>query len=640
MSSRPARRPAAWLWAASLAFFGCDKGDEATPFDREQDSALTDSSTLVQENPSIPVAEEYKSAHRSSELSGRGRDSDVILLTMDTTRPDHLGCYGFTLAETPSLDRIASEGVLFERAMTVTPMTLPSHVSILTGQYPLEHGVRDNGLFRVAAKTVTLAEHLQDAGYQTAGFVSSYVLNSSYGTSQGFSHFDDEMTSEGGRGAEHPRVERSAAETIDAALEWLERSGDSRPIFLWLHFYDPHVPYQPPVMFQRKFANAYDGEIAAMDQQIGRFFDAWSSLRPRPTLTVATADHGDGLGEHGEDTHGLFVYNSTMWVPLLVRHPALGSGKRIPGRVSVIDIVPTILDLVGVALPAGLTGSSLLPGIASGTPWLRPIYLETQNPLYINGIAPLEALCRDRFKYIHAPRPELYDLEADPRETRNLMESLPDEARRLQQEIHGFRSGQSPVHAVRLREMSEEEAEKLAQLGYVQDGPRANAEMDPKDFLRWKKLRDAGYLAMNAGHLAQAKEAFQKVLEKCPDDAETLAWLGQVLVNEGEVEAGIRSMERALELRPNILGTAQNVARLYRRQGQPERALQALELILEHSPRELKFYLSACKVCEKQKDWDRALNYLKRAEASVDLGREQRKTINERRAAIAAAREG
>jgi arylsulfatase A-like enzyme len=288
---------------------------------------------------------------------------NVLLVTLDTTRADRLGCYGYTDAHTPALDSLAAQGVLFERAFTPAPVTLPAHASLLTGLVPPVHGVRDNGIYRLRDEAVTLAELLGDAGMVTAATVAAYVLASRFGLAQGFSHYDERLKGQLGKPAAF-YVERPAEEVTDAALGWLEKRNDKKNFFLWVHYFDPHSPYVPPARFDSLCpGRPYDGEIAYMDSQLGRLLGALrSDGQYENTLVVVVGDHGEALGEHGEPTHGIFLYNSTVRVPLIVKFPAgEHAGGRVDANVSLVDIFPTVLERAGLSVPSGIQGRSLLP---------------------------------------------------------------------------------------------------------------------------------------------------------------------------------------------------------------------------------------------------------------------------------------
>lgn len=377
---------------------------------------------------------------------------NLLLVTIDTTRADHLGCYGSRRAATPSLDAIARSGVLFDNAISPAPLTLPSHTTIMTGLVPRHHGVRDNAVFRLGSSIPTLASILSARGYATAAVVGAAVLDRSTGISRGFDRYDDRVRI--GQRSEFNYEERAAANVTDAAVSTL--SSITPPFFLWVHYYDPHFPYVPPAPYSDRFRSSpYDGEIAYVDAQIGRLL-ATPALAGggHGTLLVVAGDHGESLGEHGEDRHDLFVYQATQHVPLLVRGPAIAQGRRIVDRVGLVDVCPTVLDLLRIESPAGLDGRSLAPllssrpapaqasssrvGSSPGAPvggsgrsetrttssaTGRPDTYEIESffPAYSYGWAPSVALISDRWKYTGTPVPELYDLVSDPGEKRNLI---------------------------------------------------------------------------------------------------------------------------------------------------------------------------------------------------------------------------
>ncbi|MGE0378541.1 MAG: sulfatase, partial [Planctomycetaceae bacterium] len=329
---------------------------------------------------------------------------NVVLITLDTTRADHLGCYGRTAAATPNLDWLASQGVLFEHAYTVVPITLPAHATLLTGLLPPEHGLRINGTSRLPDSIPTLAETLQRAGYRTGAFVSSLVLDARFGLARGFEHYDDRL----GIGPNGPHVERPASNSVSEAIAWLDTVA-SESFLCWVHLYDPHEPYDEHRRdFDDQFAGRpYDAEIAYMDRHIGRLLDFLQRLDVDDrTLIVIAGDHGEGLGEHAEPTHGYLAYNSTLHVPLIVRRPdGEQSGARVAEPVSLADVFPTILDSLEREVPSGLFGRSLLPYWQDIVPAPRPCYGETEAPLMEAGWCPLRTWTTARWKYIHSTQP-------------------------------------------------------------------------------------------------------------------------------------------------------------------------------------------------------------------------------------------
>jgi len=367
---------------------------------------------------------------------------NVILVTLDTTRADHLGCYGDRDARTPNLDALARAGVLFEQAASPAPLTLPAHSSIMTGMYPTHHGVRVNGSTALGQSQTTLAEVLSEKGYETGAFVGAFVLDGRWGLNQGFRVYDDHFDLKKYKHIDLAGVQRPADQVMDAALAWLE-SHKPDPFFAWIHLYDPHSPYEPPEPFrsqhgQRGLAGLYDGEIAFADEQVGRCV-SWlrRNALDEKTILVVMGDHGEGLGSHGEGTHGYFVYDYALRVPFVVATPFSElRGVRVDSQVSAVDVFPTLLALGGIDFAAKVHGRSLLPVM------LDPrreeavyAYGESMTPNLQFGWSSLLCLRSTRYKLIQAPRPELYDLAVDPEETTNAFDRQPAVARELMQRL-------------------------------------------------------------------------------------------------------------------------------------------------------------------------------------------------------------
>jgi arylsulfatase A-like enzyme/tetratricopeptide (TPR) repeat protein len=409
---------------------------------------------------------------------------NVLLVTIDTQRADHLGCYGYKAAVTPTLDALAARGVRFATAVGHAPLTAPSHASILTGLTPLKHGVRDNGAFVLPAAVRTLAQDFEAAGYRTAAFVSGFPLKRRFGFDRGFQLYDDHLP----RGKDARRtayVERTADRTTDAALAWLDAppvaGGEQSPLFLWVHYFDPHAPYEAPAEFMSRVATPYDGETAFVDAQLARLlqrFDA--AAKGRPGYVLVTADHGESLGEHGEDTHGIFVYDATIRVPFLLAGPGLR--PRVVERPVArgIDVLPTLLDYAGLTARS-VEGRSLRRAAEGERLADEPSYAESLHPQLQYGWAPLHAWRTAKYKVIEAPRLELYDLEADPGETHD---RSGEEATRLA----GMRSELQRAMATTTPDAAQaadaETQERLAALGYVGTagkGAPPPSGRDPKD---------------------------------------------------------------------------------------------------------------------------------------------------------------
>ena len=354
---------------------------------------------------------------------------NVLLITIDTLRADRLGCYGSRTVKTPNIDALAAGGTLFEETITPVPLTLPSHASILTGRYPAEHGIRDNGFYRLPKGYPTLATEFAKAGYQTAAFVASGTLNGVFGLNQGFDLYDD-MSVVKGRTQLTDRSERPADKVTAKVAEWLKNSV-KKPFFLWVHYFDPHAPYEPPESYREKYrGRLYDGEVAFTDREVGRLLKVLKEAGfERDTLVILTADHGESLGEHGEMSHGVFLYRATMHVPLIFSGPGVPAGKPISSMARLIDICPTILSYAHLNKNFSCSGRDLWPIIAGRSiPEGELIYIETEAPANLMGWSALKGLRTDRFKFIALPARELYDIRADPGENHNLITSQPDVA--------------------------------------------------------------------------------------------------------------------------------------------------------------------------------------------------------------------
>jgi len=445
--------------------------------------------------------------------------SNLVIITIDTLRADHVGAYGYKAAHTATLDRLAREGALFTHAYATAPITLTSHASLMTGRYPLGHGARHNGM-RIDLKTPTLADTLAGAGFATGAFIAAFPLDQRFGLNKGFQTYSDRMPpSRNGRAVN----ERPGREVVDEAIAWLTSHRDRR-FFLWVHLFEPHAPYGDPSDPRHLPAAArYDEEIAEADRQAGRLLDALAAVRSS-TLIVAAADHGEAFGEHGEIGHSIFVYDTTLRVPLIVTGPGI-TGRRIDDRVSLIDVAPTVVHQLGLArfdadgidLSAALTGSPLPD---------RDLYAETFAPLLDFGWSPLRAVRSRQWKYIDAPHPELYDISRDPNEDHDLSQAEPVRAA----EFHDRVARQSTTAQQASAPIDAEARARLQALGYLSGtGPTQNSRPDPKD-----KREEAARLAqVTSGELTgnELERALRAILSADPDNPQANLRLGYVLLD-------------------------------------------------------------------------------------------------------------
>ena len=520
----------------------------------------------------------------------------LLIITLDTTRADRIGAYGFRDIETPNLDRLAHEGVLFEQAESVAPLTLPAHSSIFTGLFPPDHGVRDNGGFYLGEDQTLLAETLRAAGLRTGGFVASFVLDSKWGIAQGFDHYFDDFDLKKTTGRSLNEIERPANEVADAALEWLDEAPDER-FFSWVHFYDPHSPYKPPEPWASRYPNRpYVGEIAYTDSQVGRLLD-WldQNDRARDTVVMVMGDHGESLGEHGESGHGFFVYEGATRVPFIVRAPIDSSkGRRITTPVRAVDVLPTALDLLGVdSIPSD--GASLVPLLTGEMESMDlACYSEAVYPRYHFGWSDLVSLRVGDMKYISAPRPELYDLATDPNEVNNLVEQRSEVADRMNTQLSELESGwENSAPSERVEEIDPDTRARLAALGYLgnfvdtdnESGDRSSLA-DPKDKIHlYNLMRRAREASLNDNDSEAAIEALEEVLDEDPSVIDAWVSLGNEQRRVGRVEDSIISYKQALALRSDSELAVINLARAYRMTGKDEEAIVGFEQFLKLDPR-------------------------------------------------------
>lgn len=524
---------------------------------------------------------------------GARRPVNVLLVSIDTLRPDHLGAYGYAPAQTPTIDALARRGVRFTNASTVTPLTLPAHTSLLTGTFPAWHGVRDNGGFYVSDDQTTLAEALRAHGYRTGGFVGAFVLDSRWGIAQGFDRYYDDfdLSKYEGRGLD--AVQRPGADVVDRAVAWLDEDR-RQPFFAWVHLYDPHTPYEAPETIRARFpatlAGAYDAEVASADAQIGRLLARLdASGRLESTLVVLLGDHGESLGDHQEQTHGFFVYDATVRIPLVVAGPGVPA-KQVDDVVRIVDVMPTILDALGIAPPAAVQGRSLRP-VWNGERLDLFALAETFYPRYHYGWSDLQTIADGRYKFIAAPHRELYDLRDDPGETRNIAAANAARADALERGLHemlGRLASREPQKSP--QPMDPEAEERLRALGYVggsvsarnlEDKPRG----DPKDTIRLYNLLHRAAEDSVAGRVDEAIAKVHAALAEDPDIVEGYTMLGNLHSKAKRYDDAVRAYQAALRLDPQHQGAAFSLALAYKQMGRLADAETGFARALELDPR-------------------------------------------------------
>lgn len=532
------------------------------------------------------------------------RKLNVLLITLDTTRADRLGCYGYSLAKTPVLDRLAKQGVLFERAYAPVPLTLPSHASMLTGLYPPEHGLRNNGQTALPQGLPTLATELQAAGYETAAFVAAFVLDHKFGLQRGFQTYNDDLsTADPGLDGHHQY--RDGSLVVGSAIRWLlPRS--RKPFFCWVHLFDPHYPYLAHEdQYGAEFKDRpYDAELTYVDEQIDRLI---STLREsgalEHTVIVVVGDHGESLGEHGELSHSMTVYDATLRVPLLVVSPGENqAGHRVAEPVSLVDLTPTLLDRLGRRPLTQASGRSLRAALRGEPLAPLPCYAETDEPYNAGHWSPLRALITVQWKYIRSPKAELYDLVADPRELRNLATESPDQLQKLDRELSEWEERMNQRLAGNVA-LTDQERRVLTSLGYASyggtSGEKERPLRDVKDMLPfYYKLNDAVAM-MDAGRYDLAEPVLREVLAADADYFAAHGELGRCLLKQKKFSEAVTSFKRAMQLDPGAERIQSMLGATLLLQKDYPAAVDALELAIRLNPDMYQNYYNLGMALEK-----------------------------------------
>jgi len=562
----------------------------------------------------------------------RGNTSsyNVLLVTLDTTRADHLGCYGYKAIRTPILDGLADNGVLFENAYTAAVMTYPSHASILTGLLPPAHGIRNNGSFKLRSSAETLAEVLRASGYRTGAVVGAFVLDSMFGLDQGFESYDDYLPDSGS----HDIVfaQRDAKAVTDAALQYLSQVKEGR-WFLWVHYFDAHSPYRPPSPYKEEYGKrGYDGEIAYVDAELGRLLAGIREIGARDrTIVVAVADHGEGLRDHGEQSHGVFVYDETARVPLIIQVPGFVKGpKRVSAVVRTTDIMPTILDLLRIPPRPAAAGTTLWPLMDGQVDDLRlAAFTEATSPYLMYGWSPMAALREGKWKYIQAPHPEMYDMPGDPHERSNLLASSGKEAAALRSELeHEVREAADEAKGAESLAPSPEEQAQLRSLGYtggegksrdalskdpmllLDGGSRGLA--DPKDRIDMLDRINKVYLAYGAGDFQSAVTLAQQILSEDPTNESVRQYMADSYRSLGMFDQALSEYRTLVGSDPGNVDVLLNIGYIHMTTGNVEQAKASFERALAVHPGHTYALASLGNLAYVQGDYDRAVGYYRK----------------------------
>ena len=470
-------------------------------------------------------------------------NAPVIIISIDTLRSDRLPPYGYSKVQTPAIDSLAADGIVFERAYSNVPLTLPSHTTILTGLLPPTHGVRNNLGYRYESEQhPPITKALSAAGYDTGAAVSCYVLRGNTGLAGAFDFYDDAIASESGVAV--GRLQRAGMDTLAVATRWIAERGE-RPFFLLFHLFEPHGPYEAPEPFRSRFADPYDAEIAASDDVVGRLIQDLKSRKLYDrSLIILLSDHGEGLGDHGEAEHGVFLYREALQVPLIIKLPdSKDRGQRVAEPVTLADIAPTIAALTGVSLPA-TEGVNVFDETSRSAQ--RPLYAETLYPRIHLGLSELRSLISGTHHYIEAPRPELYDVVSDPGERRNILEDQRRVFASMRKQMAAFDTvAEAPAN------VDPEEAARLAALGYVgsvgmSDGPLP----DPKDHVAMVETLQRATRLMSTGDHDQAATLLRSVLETNPRFADAWSTLGSVYEGMGRYEDALSAYREGIKVAP------------------------------------------------------------------------------------------
>lgn len=566
---------------------------------------------------------------RGTEKSGSAADKsrpNLLVISIDTLRADRVGCYGYSAARTPALDALAARSVRFARAFTHTPLTLPSHATLLTGLLPFGTGLHVNGSGSgggaLPSDVPTLATLLKAEGYRTGAFVSAAVLSARYGLNRGFDVYDDALPAPDSHAADGTHVERRGDKTRELFQSWLDLPAD-QPFFGWVHFFDPHFPYEAPAPFSSASKNPYDGEVAFVDAQIAMILEQLNRKKlADQTIILIVGDHGEGLNEHGEREHGLFVYNSTIHVPFLLALPGrAGGGTVVESPVGLSDVLPTLLPILGISVPPGLDGRDISGGWRGGDLAPQPVYVESEYPLHSFGWSSFYAMVTSRWKYIHSPQPEVFDLSTDPHEQSNIVSEHPEIVREMSALIGSMR-GRKTHRSAAVVKLDDAARKELATLGYVGSASTTTAPAPTSDLRDPKHMLPVYYELMDGMHLLHkgdfdqavakleglalgsaeetgfsesvidetlanlgdaylgaqrfedAEKVFKSSLRNAPDDGRRLTGLAIALRSQGRLDQALEQLNRAATAAPGFADAQRELASIYSHLGNLPKAIE------------------------------------------------------------------
>lgn len=514
----------------------------------------------------------------SLRASGGKNDLNILLISIDTIRPDRLSCYDSRYVKTINIDNLARRSLVFDRAFAHTPLTLPSHVNMLTGLTPPYHGVHDNARFRLSQDIQTMAEYLKAKGYSTGAFVGAFPLDSRFGLNQGFDVYDDRYGTKARQ--EFFYIERLAEKVIEASLDWLKDR--KKPWFAFIHLWDPHQPYNPPEPFKSRFSHdLYSGEVAYVDNQLGRLFSFLEANRLfEETIIILTGDHGESLGEHGESTHGYFAYNSTLWVPLIIAFPGIKPGRN-NDYVFHIDLFPTVCELINADKPRVLQGISLVPLIKGKKLPRRQVYFEALYAYYNRGWAPVKGFFEARKKFIDCPLPEFYDLEADFDEKNNLISQVKLDGYR--QKLEKLEKSLSNSKGSKKQIIDADTLEKLRSLGYVAQPAVASKKVfGPEDDLKTLlPLQEKFAKAMGGYHHGKVEEAMAALKEIIAERKNfdlAYSYLSTIYKREGRIIEALKILREGLANNPQSYSIISSFGILLAETGFHDEAISVLQI--------------------------------------------------------------